>query len=126
MCVWIFERDSSPTGLPIARLIQRLTGRFPGAACEIRRCEGYGAQVNAWGAEGPIRVDLASLAEVASAGEEWFYELEAQLPGVRFGVHDSARGGGQPPLAPWSRGPAWRGGGGRAKSSGQPAGAPCV
>lgn len=41
--------------------------------------------------EDVVSIPLSSLDELSQGTEEWFYDLEAQLPGtdVRFGLHDS-------------------------------------
>lgn len=97
MRYWILDKDETPQRFPLQRLLRRVRDLVgPGLrSFELTRARGYGLQVREWeeALEGADRIVVPfELLDGLSAGtEEWFYDLEAHVPGagVRFGLHDS-------------------------------------
>lgn len=96
---WIFDRDDTPQGRPLQRLIrgiQRVLGPKDGKIV-VRRAEGYGARIHSWDdrleSRNEIMVSFQDFDEVSAGTEEWFYNLEAECTtataSVIFGLHDS-------------------------------------
>lgn len=97
MRYWILENDETPQGFPLQRLIRHVrevVGSGLGSF-ELTKVRGYGLQVHEWeealDASDRIVVPFELLDRLSAGTEEWFYDLEAHVPGtnVRFGLHDS-------------------------------------
>jgi hypothetical protein len=99
---WIFDHDKTPQRFPLQRLIRRVCEVVTAssqdceiASCEITKAHGYGLNIRGWevalDTEDKIVVDFEFFDGLSQGTEEWFYDLEAKLPGVEilFGLHDS-------------------------------------
>ena len=97
MRYWIMDRDETPQGLPLQRLIKELRSMLGPTVREfsLTRAEGYGLQVREWDVildeQESVLVDADFLEELSLGTEEWFYKLDAHCldKSVRFGLHDS-------------------------------------
>jgi hypothetical protein len=97
MRYWIMDKDDTPQRFPLQRLIRRVceVTHAGTATCNLFRVTGYGMQVHELekrlDVEDVVTVQLSTLDQLSQGTEEWFYDLEAQLPGteIRFGLHDS-------------------------------------
>lgn len=97
MQYWIFDKEETPQRFPLQRLIRRVrevvgTGV---RSFELTKVWGYGLQVVKLEEElnnaNEIVVPYELLDQLSKGTEEWFYDIEAHVPGtnVRFGLHDS-------------------------------------
>ena len=96
---WIFDRDDTPQGFALGRLLRRIRSVLCKEDCEfvLLRSQGYGARICEWDAmldeSEEIRVSADEL-EALGSKDEWFYNLDAKCitpaTGIRFGVHDSS------------------------------------
>ncbi|MGK3985807.1 hypothetical protein WME99_22360 [Sorangium sp. So ce136] len=65
------------------------------STCKLHKVRGYGCQIREWeerlDSEDVILVPVDILDRIAEGTEEWFYDLEAEVPGTEivFGLHDS-------------------------------------
>lgn len=97
---WIFDRDDTPQGYPLRKLIAKIREVAGTAGCGffVRRSEGYGLSVNHWGElldqADEIAVSLDELERLSDGTEEWFYNLDARCVTptavINFGLHDSS------------------------------------
>lgn len=97
MRYWIMDNDQTPQRFPLQRLIRRIcevTG-VEDATCHLLKVRWYGEWIHELDerldVEETVRIPLRMLHEVSDGTEEWFYDLDAELPdaNVRFGLHDS-------------------------------------
>lgn len=94
---WIMDEDETPQRFPLQRLFRGVLEATETRAevCEVSRARGYGLRVNELerGLEvaDAVTVPVSDLDELSAGVEEWFYDLEARVPGtdIRFGLHDS-------------------------------------
>lgn len=97
MRYWIKDQDHTPQRYPLQRLLHRVLelAGAPPETCRISRARGYGKTIHSWGealdAAESIDVPLKEFDDLSQGSKEWFYDLEARLPGVNvlFGLHDS-------------------------------------
>jgi hypothetical protein len=98
MRYWISDKDTTPQRFPLQRLLRRVY-EVTGTAretCDLHRARGYGERIRTLeerlDSEDVVTIAFAALDELSQGTEEWFYDLDAQIPGmdVRFGLHDSA------------------------------------
>lgn len=97
MRFWIMEKDQTPQRFPLQRLLRqviKVTGTNA-EVCNVLRARGYGLRVNDLEREldtaDMVTVPMSELDDLMAGTEEWFYDLEAEVPGtdVRFGLHDT-------------------------------------
>jgi hypothetical protein len=97
MRFWIMDKDQTPQRFPLQRLFRQVihvTGT-QAEVCSVLRVRGYGRRVNELEQEvdavDMVTVPISELDELSAGTKEWFYDLEAQIPGtdIRFGLHDS-------------------------------------
>lgn len=96
---WIFDRDDTPQGFALRRLVHRVRSVVCEEGCEfvLLRSQGYGTQVCEWDAaldeSEEVRISADELETLCNGKEEWFYNLVvkyiAPATVIRFGVHDS-------------------------------------
>lgn len=96
MRYWIHDRDDTPMGMPLEKLVQELRRRFPSVTgCSVTRAEGAGETIFRWNRRldrsDAISVEVDALQLLCAEGQEWFYWFDARLdePNIRFGLHDS-------------------------------------
>lgn len=97
---WILDREDTPQGFPLGRLLARIREVTGGAngVVQLRRSQGYGEQVCQWDSlldrADEVTVAAEDLARISEGTDEWFYDLDARFdaPGasIAFGVHDSS------------------------------------
>src|SRR5689334_12147024 len=97
MRYWIMDTDETPQRMPLQRLLRRVleVAEITSGECEIVKARGYGLHIQAL----ETRLDVedivvlpVDLLDMLSAGkDEWFYDLEARIPGsgITFGLQDS-------------------------------------
>jgi hypothetical protein len=97
MRLWIMDKDQTPQRFPLQRLLHEVI-RASGAEvtqCRVVRASGYGLRINRLQEQldsvDAMDIPVSDLDELTAGVEEWFYDLEAELPGIgiRFGLHDS-------------------------------------
>lgn len=97
MRIWIMDKERTPQRFPLQRLFREVI-KVTGATaevCNVLAARGYGLRVNQLeedlDAVDAVPVPIAELDRLSAGTEEWFYDLEAEVPGtgVRFGLHDS-------------------------------------
>jgi hypothetical protein len=96
---WIFDRNDTPQGLPLTKLVKTLRQivNSEDDRLAIRRSHGYGSTVCLWDdlldETDQIQVSFEDFGKLVAGGEEWFYDLEArcEMPTgeIVFGIHDS-------------------------------------
>lgn len=94
---WITEEDGTPQRFPLQRLLRQVfaSAGVEARTCDLRRARGYGADIRALeralDSVESMSVEFSALDKLAEGTEQWFYDLEAQVPGtdIRFGLHDS-------------------------------------
>lgn len=97
MRYWIRDQDETPQRFPLQRLLRRAFEVAGGeqSTCEVTRARGYGLEIRQLeqqlDVEDVVHVSLQVLDRLSEGSEEWFYELDARVPGagLRFGLHDS-------------------------------------
>jgi hypothetical protein len=98
MRFWIMDKDQTPQRFPLQRLFRqvvKVTGTKAEVCNVLRARGGYGLRVCELEQESDavdmVTVPMSELDELCAGTEEWFYDLEVQIPGtdIRFGLHDS-------------------------------------
>lgn len=97
---WMADRDDTPQGFPLRRLVDALVGIAEGQEGPffVRRARGYGPEVAMLDSqldnadEVPLSVD--EMVRLSTGVEQWFYELDVRCRTRRgqifFGLHDSS------------------------------------
>lgn len=104
MRYWIRDREKSPHGAPLHKLVRRVRAVLRRASGQpdwrlvINKVRGQGARVDGLEAEltrqqqAPITFEL--LDDLSRSSEDWLSELEVECSGpptpLRFGLHDGA------------------------------------
>jgi hypothetical protein len=97
MRFWIMDNDQTPQRFPLQRLFRqviRMTNT-KSEVCHVLRARGYGLRINELDHEldsvDMVVVPMSELDRLSAGSEEWFYDLDARIPGadIRFGLHDS-------------------------------------
>jgi hypothetical protein len=96
---WIFDREDTPQGFPLRKLIGKIREVACTSECNfsLRRSQGYGLSVNHWDElleeADEIPVSSDELERLSVGTEEWFYNLDARCVTptavICFGLHDS-------------------------------------
>jgi len=97
MRIWIMDKEQTPQRFPLQRLFHKVvkTTGTCSDVCNILRARGYGSRINQLEEELDsaelVCVSTSELDTLSAGTEEWFYDLEAEVPGtnIRFGLHDS-------------------------------------
>lgn len=104
MRYWIHDKEKSPQGAPLQKLIHRVravlrrTAGQPGYQLTVNKARGQGARVDELEGElarqHQVRVTFEQLDDLSSSSEDWLSELEVECTGpamgLRFGLHDGA------------------------------------
>lgn len=92
------DEDDTPQRFPLQRLLRRV---YEVAGAGVTTCNlskvrvGYGLRIRELdeqlGPEEVVTISLSELDALSAGTEEWFYDLEARVPGtdIRFGLHDT-------------------------------------
>jgi hypothetical protein len=91
------DKDQTPQRFPLQRLLHQVIDASGAeiTQCRVVRASGYGLHVHGLQEQldsvDAIDVLVSDLDELTAGVEEWFYDLEVELPGlgIRFGLHDS-------------------------------------